>query len=371
MMVQQPPGKPLFKQQPACLFPMMVGEGDPLPGERCNSEAGLQFLPFLTAIDGARKATDCDSSEPQWEMHGQASPRVWKYSPANGLSADTRLTPEIDGMRSSYPLHPGDLFRVVEERLGLDGVLFLRVEDNKGWMFDHKPGRGVMCIRQGSDEPLVSEQPTTADSSGCCSLDSSEPEAAAAEEQVATAMLKNIACKLSNEDVALILDRGGLLGRYTSICTPRAHMRPKLCNPGYVFVKFETAEDLELCQQLFNGKCFGHRNTNKKCEVVKAFTQDAQAQSRKKAFKPRAPAPDPACVPIAALATKARQAPCEREVPLPQEVGRPAWSEPMQIDVKALSFALLPSCSPFRPETIQPWDLSSRLYLQPELASVC
>jgi len=74
----------------------------------------------------------------------------WEYQPQNGLPAIARLAPEIDGARGRFVLKTGDVFRVVEERKAADGVTYLRLGDNKGWLFDRTAEDGVLCIRHNS-----------------------------------------------------------------------------------------------------------------------------------------------------------------------------------------------------------------------------
>lgn len=49
--------------------------------------------------------------------------------------------------RSRNPscLQPGEKFQVAGEKMGADGVLYLKLTSGAGWAFDHKPGVGVMC----------------------------------------------------------------------------------------------------------------------------------------------------------------------------------------------------------------------------------
>lgn len=74
----------------------------------------------------------------------------WEYRPQNGLPAIARLAPEIDGARGRFVLKTGDVFRVVEERKAADGVTYLRLGDNKGWLFDRTAEDGVLCIRHNA-----------------------------------------------------------------------------------------------------------------------------------------------------------------------------------------------------------------------------
>jgi len=41
---------------------------------------------------------------------------------------------------------PVDVFHVVKE-VSVEGVLYLKLEGGRGWLFDHKPGVGGMCVR--------------------------------------------------------------------------------------------------------------------------------------------------------------------------------------------------------------------------------
>jgi len=77
---------------------------------------------------------------------------MWRYFPQNRKPARTRWAPEVEGPRSDHTLVHGDLFRAVEEQRGSDGVLFLKLEGNKGWIFDQKPGFGTMCVRQADEQ---------------------------------------------------------------------------------------------------------------------------------------------------------------------------------------------------------------------------
>lgn len=73
----------------------------------------------------------------------------WRYSPADGWPIDSRAVPAIDATRTNHRLEAGDHFWVAEERPSTDGsgVLFLRLADGRGWLFDQKPGVGVLCVR--------------------------------------------------------------------------------------------------------------------------------------------------------------------------------------------------------------------------------
>jgi hypothetical protein len=71
---------------------------------------------------------------------------TWRYEPCNGRCIDVRLEPKVSGRRSKIFFSPGRTFEVTQELLGVDGVLFLRLANNEGWLFDRLPGE-VMCTR--------------------------------------------------------------------------------------------------------------------------------------------------------------------------------------------------------------------------------
>lgn len=55
---------------------------------------------------------------------------------------------------TSEVVQPGDVFPVCQELKGGDGVLYLQMAVGaRGWVFDHKPGVGTMCVRH---EPIAS-----------------------------------------------------------------------------------------------------------------------------------------------------------------------------------------------------------------------
>jgi len=73
-------------------------------------------------------------------------PQIWRYQPPVAYPIHTRATPEINGPRTESILHPGEVFRVSEGREGVDGVLYLKLADGRGWVFESKPGLGTMCV---------------------------------------------------------------------------------------------------------------------------------------------------------------------------------------------------------------------------------
>ena len=73
---------------------------------------------------------------------------LWKYDPPVQVWCDIRMTADMDGPRleDAY-VRPGEVFAVIEERPGEEGMLFLRLADGRGWLFDTKPNVGPLCVR--------------------------------------------------------------------------------------------------------------------------------------------------------------------------------------------------------------------------------
>jgi len=85
---------------------------------------------------------------------------TWVYKPINGKMIEVRVFPTCSNGRDDRAGHrviPDEAFDVEEERLATqDGerILYLKLADGRGWLFDQKPGIGVMCVRQDGSDPL-------------------------------------------------------------------------------------------------------------------------------------------------------------------------------------------------------------------------
>merc|ERR1719433_2132502 len=94
-------------------------------------------------------------------QQGQFSaPTAWLYSPEVSALLDIRSSPDINGPRTHVVMQPGEVFMVSEEREGPEGVLYLKLADGRGWVFDRKPGSGMMCVRHpGLSQPAAGAVP--------------------------------------------------------------------------------------------------------------------------------------------------------------------------------------------------------------------
>merc|ERR1719329_878004 len=79
-------------------------------------------------------------------QQGQDAPAKWRYAPQNGKDVNLRAGPSVNAERTGGVLRPGNEFDVADTELGEGGVLFLKLADGRGWVFDHLPGKGEMCV---------------------------------------------------------------------------------------------------------------------------------------------------------------------------------------------------------------------------------
>jgi len=93
-----------------------------------------------------------------------------------------------------------------------------------------------------------------------------------------TVMLKNIACRLTQEDVKEVLDDVGLGGKFDMVFMPRSIAGRS--NLGYVFVNFTAAEYVDECRALLEGKPFGKTDTTKLCEISLARVQGIEGMGK-------------------------------------------------------------------------------------------
>ncbi|CAK9057534.1 unnamed protein product [Durusdinium trenchii] len=88
---------------------------------------------------------------------------TWRCEYKHGV--DIRAGPAIAEPRMPHALEPGEEFLVEREEMGTDGILYLKLADGRGWVFDQKPSLGVICAparekaalprRSGAQEPAA------------------------------------------------------------------------------------------------------------------------------------------------------------------------------------------------------------------------
>lgn len=119
----------------------------------------------------------------------------------------------------------------------------------------------------------ASESPMSAPTTAGSLFDDSE----AFPEGHTTVMLRNIACRYTQENLASILDELGLRGTYDFVYIPRSPARKS--NLGYAFVNFLRPEYVEACKRLADGRKLGASDTTKLCQVTLAHVQGCPKDS--------------------------------------------------------------------------------------------
>lgn len=90
---------------------------------------------------------------------------AWTVTTVNGQPLGIRELPDVNAALTGEVLWPNEVFRVKATKQtyikGAGCLLFLELADGRGWVFDRKPGVGVMCSptdRRGSAGASVVEE---------------------------------------------------------------------------------------------------------------------------------------------------------------------------------------------------------------------
>ena len=90
---------------------------------------------------------------------GAPSFLLWRCHPGPGLTALIHSEPIFGNAVGA--LKPGEVFRVAQEREGSDGILFLKLQDGRGWAADRTPQGGSLCVRHEVRQPPREEKAMT------------------------------------------------------------------------------------------------------------------------------------------------------------------------------------------------------------------
>lgn len=96
--------------------------------------------------DVIRSSSSCDP----------AFSSCWRYVPPTSRDIRIRSEPNFEGGHDGHVVHPSEEFLVSEEKRDeTSGVLYLRLADGRGWLFDMLPGIGEMCVRSPDKEDYI------------------------------------------------------------------------------------------------------------------------------------------------------------------------------------------------------------------------
>mmetsp|Transcript_110612 Transcript_110612/g.277073 ORF Transcript_110612/g.277073 Transcript_110612/m.277073 type:complete len:879 (+) Transcript_110612:36-2672(+) len=118
----------------------------------------LRLMPDLTDEEAAFVvAEQAEAKKPVrvWTVNKtlpatEQTPTTWRYNPYNGLPMGIRPAPRATDDNSGEFLKLGEVFKVSEEKRGPKGMIFLKLADGRGWVFDRNP-MGFLCKRQALD----------------------------------------------------------------------------------------------------------------------------------------------------------------------------------------------------------------------------
>jgi len=98
------------------------------------------------------------------------------------------------------------------------------------------------------------------------------------EENMSTVMIRNIACRYTQEECAAFLDEAGFAGKYDFLYLPMN--APQRANLGYVFVNLTHRDYVLELQKAVSGTVFGRSHSIKRCEITLAHIQGAANLAR-------------------------------------------------------------------------------------------
>ncbi|CAE8623776.1 unnamed protein product, partial [Polarella glacialis] len=121
----------------------------PRPAEPQLARAAGEAQPCLAA-----QSSSSSAQAPTEAATAQVTEaRMWLYNPPTYREMAIRKMPDVDGPRTAAMLRAGQRFLVSEEFKGSDGVLYLKLADSSGWVFESKRAGEVLCFRQEGKIP--------------------------------------------------------------------------------------------------------------------------------------------------------------------------------------------------------------------------
>ena len=123
---------------------------DPTSQRALNFNALALDSPGFVAASGQGGERDGETSQPRPRPdYGAGIVSFWKYSPrGENIPLNFRVHPNIYGPWTGKYALVDDVLSIVEEHVdSYSGVRYLKLKDDKGWVFDRIPGGAIMCER--------------------------------------------------------------------------------------------------------------------------------------------------------------------------------------------------------------------------------
>jgi hypothetical protein len=105
---------------------------------------------FLNLADGRGWVLDREAGNEMCYKLFERVDELWLYDPKNDLPMAIRDSPFVEGNRTGEQLQPGEKFNVCEMQATEDSgsIIFLKLKDGRGWVFDQKDYYGdILCRR--------------------------------------------------------------------------------------------------------------------------------------------------------------------------------------------------------------------------------
>jgi len=125
--------------------------------ETQEAELGEGNSLFLKLADGKGWLVDREPGNDMcYELFTEVD-QVWLYNPAkSGGQMPILKVPDTQGERTGKRLQPGDKFKVSEIQAFSDnGILFLRLADGRGWVYDQHVDDGELLCKRMVEETWV------------------------------------------------------------------------------------------------------------------------------------------------------------------------------------------------------------------------
>ncbi|CAK0905843.1 unnamed protein product [Prorocentrum cordatum] len=149
--------------EPGEKFEVSAEEGPPMVEQPVPVEGGVEIeelaggegqCTFLCLADGRGWVLDREPGLELCYKLFEPVDELWLYDPENGRPMAIRDSAFIDGEQTGQTLEPGEKFSVSEIQASEDTgtILFLKLKDGRGWVFDQKDEDGDILCKRMIDE---------------------------------------------------------------------------------------------------------------------------------------------------------------------------------------------------------------------------
>jgi len=145
----------VIEKQPPVTVERSANAGGAVETQEAKSGEGKSL--FLKLADGKGWLVDREPGNDMcYELFTEVD-QVWLYNPAKSAGQMPILkVPDIQGERTGKRLQPNEKFKVSEIQAFSDnGILFLRLADGRGWVYDQHVDDGELLCKRMVEETWV------------------------------------------------------------------------------------------------------------------------------------------------------------------------------------------------------------------------